>query len=220
MKILVADDEANIRQLLIDILEVELPNCRVILAKDGEQAIDLFFKEEDISLCILDVMMPVYDGYQVLETIREHSNVPVIMLTALGSTVNELKGFHKGANDYISKPFSLPVLLARLQRLLKDQQNIYQIQDLTVDLDGHVVCISDEEVPLTPREFALLAHLLVNKGLVMSREKLLDKAWSYDYDGDARTVDTHIKTLRKKLGVYGENVITVRGAGYKFQESL
>lgn len=217
VKILIADDEANIRQLLTDVLEVEIPDCHVIAAKDGTEAIDLFFSEPEISLCILDVMMPGSDGYEVLEVIREHSNVPIIILTALGASVNELKGFQKGVSDYIAKPFSLPILLARLQRLLKEERKLFLHGDLTVDFDGHNVYVKETEIPLTPREFSLFAQLINNQGLVLTREQLLGKAWGYDYEGDERTVDTHIKTLRKKLGDYGRTISTIRGTGYKFQ---
>lgn len=217
LKILIADDDIAIRRLLIDILEVELSDCQVIAAEDGGQALDLFFKETEVDLCILDIMMPVYNGYEVLETIREHSNVPVIMLTAMGGTQDELKGFEKGVSDYISKPFSLPILMARLQRLLQEKKKIFEFKQLKVDLEGHKVWVEEEEVALTPREFSLLSQLIVNEGLVLTRDQLLDKAWRYDYEGEARTVDTHIKMLRKKLGICGEYIATVRGLGYKFE---
>lgn len=213
-KILIADDDPSIRCLLVDILEVELENCQVLEAQNGQEALDLFFQETDISLCIFDVMMPIYDGYEVVETIREHSNVPIIMLTAMGATKDELKGFNKGVSDYIAKPFHLPILIARLQRLLKEEKSIFESSDLKVDFDGHVVWLKGEEIQLTPREFSLLAQLIKNKGLVLSREQLLDRAWSYDYEGETRTVDSHIKSLRKKLG--DDYITTVRGAGYKF----
>lgn len=219
IKILVADDELSIRNLLSDILEVEINNCEVILAENGQQAIDIFFSESDISLCILDVMMPVYNGYEVLETIREHSDVPILMLTAMGSTENELESFKKGVNDYVSKPFNLPILIARLKRLLKNEKKLFTYKNLKVDLDGHNIWINDEEILLTPREFSLFSQLIQNENLVLSREQLLLKAWGYDYEGDERTVDTHIKALRKKLCEYGEFIITIRGSGYKFQVS-
>lgn len=219
-KILIADDESSLRELLKDVLEVEIPNCQIITAENGAQAIDLFFNENDISLCILDVMMPMNDGYEVLEIIRKHSQVPVIMLTAMGSTNNELKGFDKGVNDYISKPFTLSILVARLKRLLDEGKKIYQFDDLKIDIYGHTVFIEKEEVLLTPREFSLLKELILNKNLVLTRDQLLVKVWDYDYDGDARTVDTHIKNLRKKLGSYGRYITTIRSLGYKFQVNL
>lgn len=220
IKILVADDDPSIRCLLVDILEVEIEGIKVLEAENGEQALELFFKEPDVALCILDVMMPVYDGYEVVETIREHSTVPIIMLTALGETKDELKGFHKGVSDYIAKPFHLPIFLARLQRLLKEERKIYKYSDMKVDLAGHVVWVKEEEILLTPQEFSLLAQLIKNEGLVLTRDQLLDKAWSYDYEGEVRTVDTHIKTLRKKLGPCGDCISTVRGSGYKLQPCL
>lgn len=220
IKILIADDEESLCNLLVDVLEDQIPNCKVIIAENGEEAIDMFFKETDISLCILDLMMPIYDGYEVLETIREHSDVPIIMLTAKGSTENEVKGFDKGVNDYISKPFTLPILIARIQRLIKEVKKIYEYDNLKIDLDGHNIWIKDEEILLTPREFSLLKQLVTNKGLVLTRYQLIDKAWGYDYEGEDRTVDTHIKTLRKKLGEYGDFIATVRGAGYKFEVTI
>lgn len=220
IKILVADDERSIRQLLQDLIEVEIDNSEVFLAENGEQAIDIFFTQEDISLCILDVMMPINDGYEVLEIIREHSDVPIIMLTAMGEVANELKGFDKGVNDYISKPFNLSILMARINRLLENKKKIYQHKDLKLDLLGHNIWIEQEEVILTPREFSLFAQLVQNENVVLTRDQLLERAWGYDYDGEARTVDTHIKSLRKKLGDYGECIHTVRGTGYKFQVIL
>lgn len=220
IKILVADDEGSIRHLLQDLIEVEIDNSEVFLAENGEQAIDIFFAQEDISLCILDVMMPLNDGYEVLEIIREHSDVPIIMLTAMGEVANELKGFDKGVNDYISKPFNLSILMARMNRLLENKKKIYQHKDLKLDLLGHTIWIKQEEVILTPREFSLFAQLVQNEAVVLTRDQLLERAWGYDYDGEARTVDTHIKSLRKKLGDYGEYIHTIRGTGYKFQVIL
>lgn len=213
-RILIADDDSALRRLLSDILETE--DYDVLLACDGQDALDQFFAHRDISLCILDVMMPKYTGYEVLDTIREHSNVPVIMLTALGDETDELKGFHKGANDYVAKPFSFPILLARVARLFQEKKSVYENQDLKVDLDGHVVWVCGEEIQLTPKEFSILTLFIANEGQVLSRDQVLDKAWSYDYDGETRTVDTHVKMLRKKLGVCGEYIATARGIGYKF----
>ncbi len=217
VKILVADDEGSIRELLSDTLELELEDCQILLAEDGQEAIDLFFSETEVSLCILDVMMPKYDGYQVLETIREHSDVPILMLTALGKPEQEVKGFDKGVSDYVSKPFDLTVLMARVKRLLKDEKKFHQYDEMKVDLEGHNVWISNSLLSLTPREFSLFAQLIQNESIVLSREQLLVKAWGYDYEGESRTVDTHIKSLRKKLGKYGEYIHTIRRTGYKFQ---
>lgn len=213
-KILIADDDSALRRLLSDILETE--GYEVILACDGQEAMDCFFTQSDIALCILDVMMPKYNGYEVLDTLREHSDVPVIMLTALGDECDELKGFHKGANDYVAKPFSFPILLARVARLFQEKKTIFEKEGLKVDLDGHVVWAFGEEVQLTPKEFSILRIFIANEGQVLSRDQVLDKAWSYDYDGESRTVDTHVKMLRKKLGECGEYIATARGIGYKF----
>lgn len=212
--VLIADDDSALRRLLSDILETE--GYDVILACDGQEAMDQFFAQPDISLCILDVMMPKYNGYEVLDTLREHSDVPVIMLTALGDEGDELKGFHKGASDYIAKPFSFPILLARIARLFQEKKSIYEKEGLKVDLDGHVVWVNGEEIQLTPKEFSILTLFITNEGQVLSRDQVLDKAWSYDYDGESRTVDTHVKMLRKKLGECGEYIATARGIGYKF----
>ncbi|MFI3249508.1 MAG: response regulator transcription factor [Eubacteriales bacterium] len=214
-KILFADDDSMLRTLLLDILTNN--DYQVLLAKDGQEAVDIFFQYTDISLCILDVMMPIYTGYEVLETIREHSNVPIIMLTALGQEQDELKGLKKGANDYISKPFSYPILMARIENLLVKQNQVYERDKLRVDTSGHTVFVENHEVSLSHKEFFLLSSLIAHEGKVVSREQLLGNIWGYDYDGEIRTVDTHVKLLRKKLGICGEYVVTVRGSGYKFQ---
>lgn len=214
-KILFADDDSMLRTLLSDILTNN--DYQVLLAKDGQEAVDIFFKYTDISLCILDVMMPIYTGYEVLETIREHSNVPIIMLTALGQEQDELKGLKTGANDYISKPFSYPILMARIENLLVKQNQVYESDKLRVDTSGHTVFVENQEVFLSHKEFFLLTSLIAYEGKVVDREQLLGNIWGYDYEGEIRTVDTHIKLLRKKLGVCGEYIVTVRGSGYKFQ---
>lgn len=220
MKILVADDEENIRELVSDLIEAELQDCEVLVAKDGEQAVDIFFSNTEISLCILDIMMPIYDGFEVLEMIRQHSDVPILMLTALGEPEIECKGFDKGVNDYISKPFHLDVLVARIKRLCKENRKNLQFSHLKVDLSGHNVWVFNEEINLTPREYSLLVQLVQNEAVVLTREQLLERAWGYDYDGEERTVDTHIKSLRKKLSHCGEYIHTIRGTGYKFQVPL
>lgn len=218
-KILIADDDQMLRRLLSDIIKKQ--GYEAILAKDGQEALDVFFHEGDISLCILDVMMPIYTGYEVLESIREHSQVPVVMLTALDEELSELKGLQKGADDYISKPFSYAILLARVEKLLKkEMQQLEQTSEkgkLKIDFLGHMVQREGEEIALNNKEFSLLVHLVTNENQVLSREQLLAKSWGYDYEGEIRTVDTHVKMLRKKLGDCGEYVVTVRGAGYKFQ---
>lgn len=218
-KILIADDDQMLRRLLSDIMKKQ--GYRVYIAQDGQEALDIFFEERNISLCILDVMMPVYTGYEVLESIREHSQVPVVLLTAMDEETNELKGLKKGADDYIAKPFSYAILLARVENLLrKEQQQLEQMGEkgeLKIDFSGHILWVAGEEVMLNHKEFSLLTHLATNENQVLSREQLLAKSWGYDYEGEIRTVDTHIKMVRKKLGHCGDYIVTVRGSGYKFQ---
>ncbi len=219
IKILVADDDAMLRRLLADILRKQ--DYQVFLAENGEEAQALFFKEKGISLCILDVMMPKATGLEVLATIRAHSDVPVILLTALDEEVHELKGLKQGADDYIAKPFSYEILLARVENLLKKGQKILGQQmekgEIFVDLLSHTVEVEGTEVVLNNKEFSLLCHFMENENLVLTREQLLEKIWGFGYEGEIRTVDTHVKMLRKKLGKWGEYVVTVRGTGYKFQ---
>lgn len=220
--ILIADDEPMLLRLLSDMLKKQgyIP----LLATNGEEAIDIFFKNKNIALCILDVMMPVYSGYEVLETLREHSDVAVIMLTAMGEEESELKGLRKGADDFISKPFSHDVLMARVENLLKKQRKeesqSREVGDMILDQRGHCVLIDGEDVQLNPKEYELFTLFALHLGQVFSREQLLSKIWGYDYEGEIRTVDTHIKMLRKKLGRNGECVVTVRGIGYKMQVNL
>lgn len=217
--ILIADDDPMLLRLLSDILKKQ--GYSVLLAKNGEEAIDLFFNTKNISLCILDVMMPIYTGYQVLETLREHSDLSVIMLTALGEENNELQGFRTGADDYISKPFSHKILLARVESLLKkkrkQEESSIELGDMVLDQRGHCLRVQGEGVSLTPKEYDLITLFALHKGQVFSREQLLSKIWGYDYEGEIRTVDTHIKMLRKKLGSCGDCIVTVRGTGYKLQ---
>lgn len=220
-KIFIADDDCMLRRVLSDFMKKQ--GYQVILAEDGQEALDLFFAEKDISLCILDVMMPHYTGYEVLETIREHSDVPVIMFTALGEEDNEIKGFHQGADDYIAKPFSFPILLARMEALLKKERKNKEetITEglLTMEVSSRSVLVEGEEIQLNNKEFALLLFFLQNQNQVLNREQLLNKVWGYDYEGEIRTVDTHVKMLRKKLLSCQEYIVTVRGLGYKFQVS-
>lgn len=217
--ILIADDEPMILRLLSDMLKKQGYN--VLLANNGEEAIDLFFQNKNVALCILDVMMPVYTGYEVLETLREHSDVSVIMLTALGEEASELKGLRNGADDYISKPFSHSILIARVENLLKKQRKeesqTIEVGEMTLDQRGHCVLINGTDMQLNPKEYELFTLFALNIGQVFSREQLLSKIWGYDYEGEIRTVDTHIKMLRKKLGESGECIVTVRGTGYKMQ---
>ena len=218
LKVLVVDDEDRMRKLLSDFLKIR--DFEVVEAADGEQAIDVFFSDKDIALIILDVMMPKMDGWEVLKTIREHSKVPVIMLTARSEETDELKGFEYGADEYISKPFSPKILVARVEAILRrsgmNQDEIVRIGGIEVDKSAHTVRVDDRELELSFKEYELLLYFIENKGIALSREKILNNAWNYDYFGDARTIDTHVKKLRAKLGDKGEYIKTVWGMGYKF----
>ncbi|EHJ01323.1 two component transcriptional regulator, winged helix family [Clostridium sp. DL-VIII] len=219
IKILIAEDDNIFRDLVCDIVKKEgyLP----IEAGDGKEAIDIFFSSSDIDLIILDVMMPVYDGWEVLNEIREHSDVPVIMLTALGDEKHEVLGLKKGADDYISKPFSYEVFIARLNNIVKkirkNYSNEINIGGIKINQETHKVTIGDEEIKLNPKEYSLLNFLVKNTNKVLIREQILDKVWGYDFEGDIRTIDTHIKTLRAKLLTRGNCIKTVRGSGYMFE---
>ncbi|HEY8424248.1 MAG TPA: response regulator transcription factor [Clostridia bacterium] len=218
-KIMIADDEERLRTLIKDWLTDA--GYEVVEAEDGKAALDKFKKDPDIKLIILDVMMPYLDGWTVCQEIRKTSKVPIIMLTARSEEMDELESFEKGANDYIPKPFSLSVLLARIKaRLELDNAsgNVIEHGDLKIDIDQHKVILAGKEIDLTPIEYELLTHLARNYGKVFTREKLLTQVWGYDYYGGDRTVDTHIGRLRIKLGEYGDKYIkTVRGYGYKFE---
>ena len=220
IKILVADDEERMRRLVSDFLKKQ--GYAVVEAENGKQALDYFTSmEQSISLVILDVMMPIMDGWEVLRCIREHSKLPVIMLTAKGTEADELFGFGLGADEYISKPFSPMILIARVQAVLKrynvalNEKKIYD--GLEIDESAHAVYSDGEEVELTPKEFELLLYLFNNIGIALSRDKILNSVWDYEYFGDVRTVDTHIKKLRLKLGQKGDYIQTIRGLGYKFE---
>ncbi len=218
LKVLVVDDEDRMRKLLSDFLKIR--DFEVVEAADGEQAIDVFFSDKDIALIILDVMMPKMDGWEVLKTIREHSKVPVIMLTARSEETDELKGFEYGADEYISKPFSPKILVARVEAILRrsgmSQDEVVRIGGIEVDKSAHTVRVDDRELELSFKEYELLLYFIENKGIALSREKILNNVWNYDYFGDARTIDTHVKKLRAKLGDKGEYIKTVWGMGYKF----
>lgn len=220
-KILVADDEPKIRMLIADFLKAA--EYAVVEAEDGAEALRLFREEDDISLIILDVMMPEYDGWTVCREIRKESSVPVIMLTARSEEFDEIHGFEIGADDYITKPFSPSVFMARVNACLRrsyqtEEQNRVEIGKLFIDAATHVVKIDGADLELTPKEYELLYFLSSNAGKLFSREKLLTKVWGYDYFGGTRTVDTHIGRLRIKLGSYGDKYIkTYRGFGYKFE---
>ncbi|MCY6369469.1 response regulator transcription factor [Clostridium ganghwense] len=218
-KVLIADDEALIRKLVKDFLKKQ--DFIVIEAEDGQQALDIFFKEQDFDIVMLDVMMPIYDGWSVCREIRTESNVPIIMLTARDQENDELFGFELGADEYITKPFSLNILSARIQSLLKrtnsTNKSILSFDGLDIDKDKHSVSMDGCNLDLSPTEYDLLFYMAENKGIALSREQLLNSVWGYDYLGDVRTVDTHIKRLRLKLGDKSNFIQTVRGLGYRFE---
>lgn len=220
LKILVVDDEARMRKLVKDFLTKQ--NFTVLEAEDGEQALDLFFEQKDIAMVILDVMMPKMDGWQVCREIRRHSKVPIIMLTARGDERDELLGFELGVDEYISKPFSPKILVARVEAILRrtgqgEMGDVISAGEIVLDKSAHMVTMKGNPVELSYKEFELLAYFMENQGIALSREKILNSVWNYDYFGDARTIDTHVKKLRSKLGECGEYIKTVWGMGYKFE---
>ncbi len=221
LKILVVDDESRMRKLVRDFLVKS--NFDVLEAEDGERAVDIFFQEKDIVLVVLDVMMPKMDGWQVCSEIRTHSKVPIIMLTARADERDELKGFQLGVDEYISKPFSPKILVARIEAILRrtnqfGQDKIITCGSIQVNKDAHQVTIDGQDVELSYKEFELLTYFIENKGIALSREKILNNVWNYDYFGDARTIDTHVKKLRSKLGEQGNMIKTIWGMGYKLEE--
>jgi two-component system response regulator ResD len=219
-KILVVDDEPLIRKLVTDFLKRQ--GYTTIEAEDGKKAMDMFWSEENIDLVILDVMLPEYDGFTVCREIRKKSKVPIIMLTARGEEFDEVFGLDIGADEYISKPFSPNILIARvnavLRRSIVTDSEVKTYIGLTIDHNAHQVAINGSIVDLSPKEYELLAYLSENYGKALSREQILDKVWGYDYYGDLRTVDTHINRLRIKLGDKSNLIQTVRGYGYRFEE--
>lgn len=219
LKVLVVDDESRMRKLVKDFLVKS--GFEVVEAEDGEQAVDVFYADKDISLIILDVMMPKMNGYDVCRTIRKDSKVPIIMLTAKSEEQDELAGFNLGVDEYISKPFSPKILVARVEAILRRTNAIgndkLEYEGIEVDKTAHYVRIDGEEVELSYKEFELLTYFIENKGIALSREKILNNVWNYDYFGDARTIDTHVKKLRSKLGAKGEYIKTIWGMGYKFE---
>ncbi|MCD7737629.1 MAG: response regulator transcription factor [Lachnospiraceae bacterium] len=220
LKILVVDDEIRMRKLVRDFLVKS--GYRVVEAADGQEAVDTFFAEGDIALVILDVMMPKMDGYQVVKEIRSYSQVPILMLTAKGEERDELKSFETGADEFISKPFSPRVLVARVEALLRragvlDKKEILEAGGIVVDKGAHTVTNDGEPVELSYKEFELLSYFMENQGIALSREKILNNVWNFDYFGDARTVDTHVKKVRSKLKNKGEYIKTIWGMGYKFE---
>lgn len=219
VKILVVDDESRMRKLVKDFLVRE--KYEVLEAEDGEQAVDIFFKVKNIALIILDVMMPKMDGWQVCREIRQYSKVPIIMLTAKGEEHDELQGFDLGVDEYISKPFSPKILVARVGAILRRTNAIedekFEIGGIVLDRTAHEVIIDGKPVELSFKEFELLSYFVENKGVALSRERILNNVWNYDYFGDARTIDTHVKKLRNKMGAKGDYIKTIWGMGYKFE---
>ena len=221
LKILVADDESRMRKLVKDFLIKS--NFEVLEAEDGSQALDLFYATKDIALIILDVMMPKMDGWQVCREIRSYSQVPIIMLTAKSDERDELQGFQLGVDEYITKPFSPKILVARVEAVLRrtnqaEETELLEYGGIVVDKTAHSVTIDGKPVELSFKEFELLTYFMENKGIALSREKILNHVWNYDYFGDARTIDTHVKKLRSKLGDKGDLIKTIWGVGYKMGE--
>ena len=220
LKVLVVDDESRMRKLVKDFLAKQ--NFEVLEAGDGEDALEIFFKEKDIALVLLDVMMPKLDGWQVCREIRNYSRVPIIMLTAKGDERDELQGFDLGVDEYITKPFSPKILVARVEAILRRSnrlmsEDVLSVGGIELDKSAHQVTIGGQSVELSYKEFELLAYFMENQGIALSREKILNNVWNYDYFGDARTIDTHVKKLRSKLGEKGEMIKTIWGMGYKFE---
>ena len=220
LKVLVVDDESRMRKLVRDFLERE--GYRVLEAENGEKAVDIFFDEKDIALVILDVMMPKMDGWQVLKEIRQFSKVPIIMLTARADERDELLGFDLGVDEYIAKPFSPKILVARVNAVLRrsgkgEKAEVLDKGGIRIDKSAHQVTIDGRPIDLSFKEFELLTYFVENAGIALSREKILNAVWNYDYFGDARTIDTHVKKLRAKMGSCGDYIKTVWGMGYKFE---
>ena len=219
LKILVVDDESRMRKLVKDFLTKK--NFQVLEAGNGEEAMDIFYEEKDIALIILDVMMPKMDGWEVCREIRKNSKVPIIMLTARSDERDELLGFDLGVDEYISKPFSPKILVARVEAILRRSNavssDVLEVGGIRIDKAAHQVTIDGKEVDLSFKEFELLTYFVENQGIALSREKILNNVWNYDYFGDARTIDTHVKKLRSKMGAKGEYIKTVWGMGYKFE---
>ena len=223
VKILVVDDESRMRKLVRDFLVRQ--DYEVLEAGDGEEALDIFYGDKDIALLILDVMMPKMNGWEVCKEIRQSSKVPIIMLTAKSDESDELMGFDLGVDEYISKPFSPKILVARVEAILRRTNKIGEAAEtktaggIVLDKTAHEVKIADEPVELSFKEFELLEYFMDNQGIALSRERILNSVWNYDYFGDARTIDTHVKKLRSKLGKCGSYIKTVWGMGYKFEVS-
>ena len=220
IKILVVDDESRMRKLIKDFLERE--GYQVLEASDGIEAMELFYENRDIALMILDVMMPRMDGWAVCREVRQNSTLPIMMLTARGEERDELKGFELGVDEYVAKPFSPKILVARVNALLKRAKGIslegnINVGGIEINKGAHLVQVDGQEVELSVKEFELLVYFVENQKMALTREKILNNVWNYDYFGDARTIDTHVKKLRSKLGDKGNYIKTVWGMGYKFE---
>lgn len=221
IKILVVDDESRMRKLVKDFLVRE--GYEVFEAGDGEEALDIFYREKNIALLILDIMMPKLNGWEVCREVRETSKVPIIMLTAKGSEEDELTGFQLGVDEYIAKPFSPKILVARVGAILRrsgraaQEGDVLAMGGIVIDRTAHIVTVDGNQVELSFKEFELLTYFMENAGIALSREKILNHVWNYDYFGDARTIDTHVKKLRAKMGEKGEYIKTIWGMGYKFE---
>lgn len=218
--VLVVDDESRMRKLIKDFLKVK--GYEILEAADGEEALKVFEEQEGkINLILLDVMMPKLDGWSVLRQIRQVSNVPIVMLTARGEEQDELFGFELGVDEYISKPFSPKILVARVEAILKrvspNDKEVKDIGGIVIDADGRTVEVDSKKIDLSLREYELLKYLVDNNGIALSRDKILNNVWNYDYYGDSRTIDSHIKKIRHKLGKKGKYIHTMRGVGYKFE---
>ncbi len=221
-KILVIDDESRMRKLVRDFLTKK--GYEVLEAFNGEEAMEIFYEDKEIDLLILDVMMPKMDGWEVCREVRKTSKIPIIMLTAKGDERDELLGFELGVDEYVTKPFSPKILVARVEAILRrsstgNDDGITKAGDITMNKNAHEVFVDDQPVELSYKEFELLAYFIDNQGIALSRERILNNVWNYDYFGDARTIDTHVKKLRNKLGDRGEYIKTIWGMGYKFEVS-
>ncbi len=221
-KILVIDDESRMRKLVRDFLTKK--GYEVLEASNGEEAMDIFYEDKEIDLLILDVMMPKMDGWEVCREVRKTSRVPIIMLTAKGDERDELLGFELGVDEYVTKPFSPKILVARVEAILRrssvsNDSGVTRAGDITMNKNAHEVFVGDQLIELSYKEFELLAYFIDNQGIALSRERILNNVWNYDYFGDARTIDTHVKKLRNKLGKRGEYIKTIWGMGYKFEVS-
>ena len=221
LKILVVDDDERMRTLVRDFLARR--GFSVLEASDGMEAVDICFEQKDIALIIMDVIMPRMDGWDAVREIRKYSTVPIIMLTAKSDEQDELNGFNLGVDEYIRKPFSPKVLVARVEAILRrsmdaGKQDVLEVGGIVIDKSAHEVYVDGERIELSFKEFELLVYFVENKGIALSREKILGSVWNYDYFGDARTIDTHVKKLRSKLMGRGDMIKTVWGVGYKFEE--